>query len=169
MEYPISLDTALAIVGSMKMKKIKEISNSKNPADESRLLQELDMYAEEEEMLYGFNDFVRLSVMDKVVRLYFPILKKNILDYKVDELINRKDSVRNYYNKQLKLIFKELKINNQINFYTARHTFATLSLKNGVHVSKIKQALGHQSIKTTESYLEDFNDHEIDEAFEKLI
>lgn len=99
----------------------------------------------------------------------FPILKKNILDYKVDELINRKDSVRNYYNKQLKLIFKELKINNQINFYTARHTFATLSLKNGVHVSKIKQALGHQSIKTTESYLEDFNDHEIDEAFEKLI
>lgn len=76
MEYPISLDTALAIVGSMKMKKIKEISNSKNPADESRLLQELDMYAEEEEMLYGFNDFVRLSVMDKVVRLYFPILKK---------------------------------------------------------------------------------------------
>ena len=58
------------------MKKIKEISNSKNPADESRLLQELDMYAEEEEMLYGSNEFVRLSVMDKVVRLYGPILKK---------------------------------------------------------------------------------------------
>lgn len=62
-----------------------------------------------------------------------------------------------------------MNIDTKINFYTARHTFATISLKNGVHVSKIKQALGHQSIKTTESYLEDFKDHEIDEAFEKLI
>ena len=60
----------------MKMIKIKEISLLENPAVESKLLQELDMYAEEEEMLYGSNEFVRLSVMDKVVRLYFPILKK---------------------------------------------------------------------------------------------
>ena len=78
MKYPISLETALAIVYSMKMKKIKEISNSKNPADESRLLQELDMYAEEEEMLYGSYEFVRLSVMDKVVRLYGLILKSKV-------------------------------------------------------------------------------------------
>ncbi|MGV0939984.1 phage integrase SAM-like domain-containing protein [Empedobacter sp. ULE_I140] len=99
----------------------------------------------------------------------FPILKKDILDYNEEELFNRKHSVRSYYNKQLKLIFDELKIDTKINFYTARHTFATLSLRNGVQVSKIKQALGHQSIKTTESYLEDFKDHEIDEAFENLI
>lgn len=99
----------------------------------------------------------------------FPILKKDILDYNEEELFNRKHSVRSYYNKQLKLIFEELKIDTKINFYTARHTFATLSLRNGVQVSKIKQAIGHQSIKTTESYLEDFKDHEIDEAFEKLI
>ena len=76
MKYPISLETALAIVDSMKMIKIKEISLLENPAVESKLLQELDMYAEEEEMLYGSNEFVRLSVMDKVVRLYSPILKK---------------------------------------------------------------------------------------------
>ncbi|MGV0831978.1 phage integrase SAM-like domain-containing protein [Empedobacter brevis] len=99
----------------------------------------------------------------------FPILKKDILDYNEEELFNRKHSVRSYYNKQLKLIFEELKIDTKINFYTARHTFATLSLRNGVQVSKIKQALGHQSIKTTESYLEDFKDHEVDEAFENLI
>ena len=76
MKYTISLETALAIVGSLKMKKIKEMSLSKNSADESKLLQELDMFAEEEAMLYGSNEFVRLSVMDKVVRLYGPILKK---------------------------------------------------------------------------------------------
>lgn len=99
----------------------------------------------------------------------FPILKKNILEYDEEELASRKHNVRSYYNKQLKLIFEKLNIDTNINFYTARHTFATISLKNGVHVSKIKQALGHQSIKTTESYLEDFKDHEMDEAFEKLI
>lgn len=99
----------------------------------------------------------------------FPILKKNILEYDEEELSNRKHNVRSYYNKQLKLIFEELNIDTKINFYTARHTFATISLKKGVHVSKIKQALGHQSIKTTEAYLEDFKDAEIDEAFDNLI
>ncbi len=69
MKYPISLETALAIVDSMKMIKIKEISLSENPTDKSILLQELDMYDDEVEMLYGFNESVRLSVLDKVVRL----------------------------------------------------------------------------------------------------
>ena len=69
MKYPISLETALAIVDSMKMIKIKEISLSENPTDKSILLQELDMYDDEVEMLYGFNESVRLSVLDKVVCL----------------------------------------------------------------------------------------------------
>lgn len=55
--------------------KIKEISFAKNPAAKNNLIQELDMYAEEGEMLYRCNEFLRLSVMDKVARLY-PILKK---------------------------------------------------------------------------------------------
>ena len=33
----------------------------------------------------------------------------------------------------------------------------------------IKKALGHQSIKTTKTYLEDFNTTELDFAFENLI
>ncbi len=110
----------------------------------------------------------------KEYRLYktdyiFPILKKDISEYDEIELKKRKHNVLNYYNKQLKLMAKELGISTNIFFYTARHTFATLSLKKGIHVFKIKQALGHKSIKTTESYLEDFKDAEIDEAFENLI
>ncbi|MDR7673033.1 hypothetical protein [Riemerella anatipestifer] len=38
------------------------------------------MYLQEERMLYGGNDYERLSVMDKVVNLYSPILKKEYLD-----------------------------------------------------------------------------------------
>ncbi|AJH13658.1 tyrosine-type recombinase/integrase [Myroides profundi] len=66
------------------------------------------------------------------------------------------------------MIAKECGIKTKITFYTARHTFATLSLKKGVNLYKLKQAFGHQSIKTTETYVEDFNREELDEVFEKL-
>lgn len=46
----------------------------------------------------------------------FPILKKDILDYNEETLIKRKHSVRSYYNKQLKLILEELKIDTKIYF-----------------------------------------------------
>ena len=76
MEYPISLDIALAIVGSMKVKKIKEISFAKSDAEKENILQEIDMYIAEENMLYGTNELEKLSVMDKVVRLYGKILRE---------------------------------------------------------------------------------------------
>ncbi|WP_286410607.1 tyrosine-type recombinase/integrase, partial [Myroides marinus] len=66
------------------------------------------------------------------------------------------------------IIAKECGIKTKITFYTARHTFATLSLKKGVNLYMLKQAFGHQSIKTTEAYVEDFNREELDQAFENL-
>lgn len=55
-----------------------------------------------------------------------------------------------------------------ITFYTARHTFATAALRNGVNIHTIKQSLGHQSITTTENYLEDFSDNEVDKQLENI-
>lgn len=34
------------------------------------------MYSQEEKMLYGVNDMARLSVMDKIVHYYSPLIKK---------------------------------------------------------------------------------------------
>src|SRR5690606_36953404 len=73
----------------------------------------------------------------------FPILKKDISQYSDDELLNRKKSVLKYYNKELNKLLQKLGINKHITFYSARHTFAMISLKKGIHISKIKQALGH--------------------------
>lgn len=98
----------------------------------------------------------------------FAILDKELSLYTKEELRDRKSSVRNYYNKELDLIAKECGIKTKITFYTARHTFATLSLKKGVNLYMLKQAFGHQSIKTTETYVEDFNRDELDEVFESL-
>ncbi|UMB59995.1 site-specific integrase [Lutibacter sp. A80] len=99
----------------------------------------------------------------------FPILKKDLELYTEDELKKRKTFVLNYYGKQLNKIALECGIKTKLNFYTARHTFATLSLKKGLSTVMIKQALGHKSIQTTETYLEDFRREELDLAFEDIM
>ncbi len=76
MEYPISLDTALQIVGSLKVKAIKDLRNVKTEKEEALINQKINMYLQEERMLYGADDLIRLSVMDKVVNFYSPLIKR---------------------------------------------------------------------------------------------
>ena len=76
MKEPISLDTALQIVGSLKVRAIKEIDQVGDPYEKELLSQKIDMYSPEEKMLYGVNDMARLSVMDKIVHYYSPLIKK---------------------------------------------------------------------------------------------
>ena len=99
----------------------------------------------------------------------FPILEKEQNLYTKIQLRDRKKSVLNYYGKLLNKISVECGIKTKVTFYTARHTFATLSLKKGLSTVMIKQGLGHQSIKTTETYLEDFSTEELDLAFEDIM
>ena len=99
----------------------------------------------------------------------FPILEKEKELYNKTQLRDRKKSVLNYYGKLLHKISIECGIKTKVTFYTARHTFATLSLKKGLSTVMIKQGLGHQSIKTTETYLEDFSTEELDLAFENIV
>lgn len=98
----------------------------------------------------------------------FPILKKDEKLYSEEELHNRKNNVRSFYNKQLKDILKACKIEKNITFYTARHTFATTALRNNVNINIIKQSLGHKKLSTTESYLDDFTDHEVNNEINKM-
>lgn len=76
MKYPISLDTALAVVGSLKVRAINELENVKSEKEKMEINQKIDMYLQEERMLYGADDLCRLSVMDKVVNYYGPLIKK---------------------------------------------------------------------------------------------
>ncbi len=76
MEYPISLDTALQIVGSLKVRAIKEKTQSKESSEIERLDHKIKLYLEEERMLYGVDEYQKLSVMDKVVNYYSPLIKR---------------------------------------------------------------------------------------------
>lgn len=76
MKEPISLDTALQIVGSLKVRTIKEKSALTDSIEKEALDQKIKMYLKEEKMLYGTDDMARLSVMDKVVHYYSPLIKQ---------------------------------------------------------------------------------------------
>ncbi|WP_462352422.1 hypothetical protein [Capnocytophaga leadbetteri] len=76
MKEPISLDTALQIVGSLKVRTIKEKSALTDLIEKEALDQKIKMYLKEEKMLYGTDDMARLSVMDKVVHYYSPLIKE---------------------------------------------------------------------------------------------
>lgn len=93
----------------------------------------------------------------------FPILNRDLNDCKLDEIKNRKNSVLSYYNKQLKKILEISNIDKKITFYTARHTFATTALRKDVNINVIKQSLGHKRLSTTENYLDDFLESEVDD------
>ena len=58
---------------------------------------------------------------------------------------------------------------NNLTFYWARHTYATVLKKSGVSISIISEALGHSSEKTTQVYLDSFDTETMDSTFEHLI
>lgn len=57
----------------------------------------------------------------------------------------------------------------KISSYTARHTWATLMFHMGVPIGIICEALGHSSIRVTETYLKPFGNEKVDKANKKLI
>lgn len=59
-------------------------------------------------------------------------------------------------NKWIGRIGSKLGIESKITTYTARHTFATVLKRGGAPTEFISESLGHQNLKTTESYLDSF-------------
>ncbi len=55
-------------------------------------------------------------------------------------------------NEYLKEIADLSGINKELSFHTARHTFATMMLNNGVSIEAVSDMLGHTSIRQTQHY-----------------
>lgn len=76
MEYPISLDTALTLVNGMRGIKTRLLKTVRNEEEKEKLTTEIQVLNVEEKMLYGADDLPRLSVMEKALKIYSPILKQ---------------------------------------------------------------------------------------------
>ena len=53
--------------------------------------------------------------------------------------------------------------------YVARHSYATVLKNSGVNIALISETLGHSDLKTTQIYLDSFENSQIDEALENLL
>ena len=78
------------------------------------------------------------------------------------------EALRNF-NKKLEKIGQYLLPGIKLSSYTARHTWATLAFHLGMPLGIISEALGHSSIRVTETYLKPFEREKVDKANNRLI
>lgn len=64
-------------------------------------------------------------------------------------------------NYRLTQVAKELKLKERITTYTARHTWATTALRQNYNTRLICDAMGHSSVKVTETYFQRFREDEV--------
>lgn len=64
-------------------------------------------------------------------------------------------------NKYIKRIATEVGIDKEVTTYFARHSFATVLKRSGAAIEMISELLGHSAVNVTESYLDSFENDQI--------
>jgi integrase len=97
----------------------------------------------------------------------FPILSYS---YKTPRSINnRLDKMLRIVNADLKIIAQLTGIKEKLTTYVARHSYATIMKRSGISTSIISEAMGHDSEKTTQTYLDSFGNNILDEASKAIL
>jgi len=79
------------------------------------------------------------------------------------------DNALRLYNKHLSQLSKMMFLQQPLSSYVARHSWATLAKKSGVDLAVISESLGHNSIITTQIYLDSLDHDRIDDANSRVI
>lgn len=85
----------------------------------------------------------------------FAVLPAEVTPAKEMELIHQ---MTKQVNKYIGRIAEAVGIQQHVTTYTARHSFATVLKRSNAPISFISEALGHKDMRTTENYLDSFND-----------
>ena len=113
-----------------------------------------------------------LSILKKHIsegdNYIFPILDNKVHITELQKF-HRRHKVLSKVNKSLKKIAEELNIEADLTTYVARHSYATVLKNSGVSVALISETLGHSDLKTTQIYLDSFENSQIDKALENLL
>jgi site-specific recombinase XerD len=111
-------------------------------------------------------EYYRNYVKPEPIKYIFPVILKNDLTEK--QLFGRYRRCLKIFNINLKFIAEKIGIEDSLTSYVSRHSFATHLKFNNVSADVISQIMGHSSVAVTNSYLKDFEDDIIDDAFSKL-
>ena len=85
----------------------------------------------------------------------FPLLKPGLNPEQELATVRQATAIINRY---IKLIAAAVGIDKNITTYTARHSFSTVLKRSGAPIEFISESLGHSDLKTTQSYLDSFED-----------
>lgn len=85
------------------------------------------------------------------------------------QIANRKHKTLTQFNKDLKEIGRLCNIEFDLTSYVARHSMATHLKQKGIATDVISEAMGHQNIKITQTYLKRFGNDVTDNALETLL
>jgi integrase len=96
----------------------------------------------------------------------FPFLKADMTAERQKDVIHQ---IVKQTNKWMKRIGESIGIENDINTYAARHSFATILLQSDTPLAFISQALGHTNIKATQNYLGSFDDEKTKSYLDALV
>lgn len=96
----------------------------------------------------------------------FPILNND--ETPEIQFKNVKNFVR-YINQHLKKLAVQVGIDADISTYWARHSFATIAVRNGASMELISEALNHSNLKVTQGYFSGFEDKQKLELMESLM
>lgn len=105
---------------------------------------------------------------EKKTRYLFPIFDAKVHKTPVQKK-NRVHKVLAKINRELKVLASELEIEANITTYVARHSFATVLKNSGVNISLISEMLGHTDLKTTQIYLDSFDNKQMESAITNLL
>lgn len=73
------------------------------------------------------------------------------------------------FNHHLSRLSAALGLGVRLSSYTIRHTWATIAFRQKIPIGMICNAMGHSSVKVTETYLKPFEEKELGEINEELI
>ena len=123
------------------------------------------------------SDPLSVHISEPLARLLQPYLKnKNPADYLFptnydgsSEHYEKYKTQRRRMNERLRVIAKDAEIEETVTTYTIRHSWATIAKYLGVSTALISEAMGHNSITTTEIYLKSFENVALDQINELVI
>lgn len=113
----------------------------------------------------------------KVILDKWGVKSNNSEDY-IFKIIDKNDSperalskIRQFIknvNGYMKRIGNELELDLNLTTYSARHSYATVLKRSGVATEFISESLGHKDLRTTENYLDSFED-DVKESYQRKL
>lgn len=122
------------------------------------------------------NAFIFRMLSDKsmLASIYDKELENLLSEEDKKKLISELAAARYLISRYLKHISKDLKLKQTINFHQARHQFGmaakkALATSDNITIFDVKDMYGHESVSTTQVYLDELNEERFDSIFHEIL